>query len=147
LLNGYSGIERNFPICRFGRISLVTDEFWCDTARGFGKEAAWLADLGTDVGASGSPVFLFPLQTEIDSDGNIEQKTGGCSLVGVVKATFDSPTDPLRKLRALTPIEPVSHLQQIFAMVLAKLKQEGRNPKFRKSSKLNVSNSEDMASD
>jgi hypothetical protein len=136
LLEGYSGIERNHPVCRFGKIALTSDEYWCDTKRGAGNEQAWLIDLGTYEGASGSPVFLSPVQFDLLPGGQTFCRSGGAALVGVVKATFESVADPLRKLRALTPVEPIPNLQAIFDKIIRQLEMEGHRPTSIKSSSL-----------
>ncbi|PZM80378.1 MAG: hypothetical protein DKT66_14035 [Candidatus Melainabacteria bacterium] len=140
LLDGYSGLKKNFPICKFGKIALVTDEFWCETKRGFGKEAAWIVDLGSEEGSSGSPVFATPFQIKVDQAGRVFQHTGGFCLVGVVKAVSDSMTDYQKKMRALTLVEPVKHLQDIFSKIMIDLANQGFNPQSVQSDSLYIPN-------
>ncbi len=133
LLQNYSGIERNHAVCRFGKLALVTDESWCDSRRGCGPEQAWLIDLGTYEGASGSPVYLVPIQWDIDGNGNVIRHSGALALVGVVKAVFNSPSDPFLQLRALTPVEPVKNLQDIFEQIFTTMRADGWDPMIRRS--------------
>ncbi|MDQ5936538.1 MAG: hypothetical protein QG574_3874 [Cyanobacteriota bacterium erpe_2018_sw_21hr_WHONDRS-SW48-000092_B_bin.40] len=128
LLQTYAGHKLNHPILRFGKIALISEENWCNTGRGFGPEQAWLVDLGTYEGASGSPVFLYPVQTDIHGNGQVTTQQGSIALVGVVKATLNSPSDPSMQLRALTPIEPVKNLQEIFDPILENMRQNGWDP-------------------
>lgn len=128
LLDGYYGAERNYPICRFGKVALRTDEFWCETNRGHGKELAWIVDLGCEEGSSGSPVFSSPVQQIIDFQGNPVTHMGTFALIGVVKAISDSKTDYARKMRALTLVEPIQSLQEIFKDIVSKLQKAGHNP-------------------
>lgn len=128
LLQNYSGLKRNYPVCRFGKIALISNESWCETQRGCGLEQAWLVDLGTYEGASGSPVFLYPIQTDIDGSGMVFTHSGSLALVGVVKAVFNSLSDPHLQIRALTPIEPVQNLQDIFEMIFEKMRAAGWDP-------------------
>ncbi len=133
LLQGYPGLEQNYPVCRFGKISLITSERWCDAGRGFGKESAWLIDLGTYEGASGSPVFLNPIQMEMIPNGLSRIMYGGTALIGVVKAVYNSPHDHFAQLRALTPIEPIKHLQDIFSAIRRGIELQGFEPSFTQS--------------
>lgn len=129
LLERYPGIERNQPICKFGKIALITNDFWINTGRGEDKEQAWLVDLGTYDGASGSPVLLSPFQVNVKDDGSYEFMVG-CMLLGVVKALIDSKFDHTKSLRALTLIEPVTNLQAIFDPIIKNLQGSGYNPRF-----------------
>lgn len=80
----YQGLEKNFPMIRTGRISLLTEEKWCG---GFG----YLAELGTTVGASGSPVFLQPSQIKVDPKVGMMHRWIGPKVIGVVKAMPNLP--------------------------------------------------------
>ncbi len=79
----YPGAEKNFPIVRFGRVALVTDEKieWQGK-----KMSLYLVEAGSYGGNSGSPVFFY-----LGSDrepGNLVVGPPILKLAGVMEGTF-----------------------------------------------------------
>lgn len=114
LLGGYAGKEKNYPVCRFGKLAMVSNESWCDAELGDGKEQAWLVDLGMYEGASGSPVWMCPFQIESSIYGQAKMRMGAARLIGVAKAFYDAPNDHTKMLRAVTLVEPIDNLIAMF---------------------------------
>lgn len=80
----FPGAEKNYPVVRFGRIALVTDEKinWNGT-----KTTLYLIEAGSYGGNSGSPVFFY-----LGSDrepGSVIVGTPVLKLAGVMQGTFE----------------------------------------------------------
>jgi hypothetical protein len=102
------GLHKNSPVFRFGRIALVSDERWLLSGRGI-LEQANLIEVNTTFGASGSPVFIDPLQTRA-SNGQWQFRKNGPIILGVIKGAMHTriPLEamgiPLRFTQAKAPI-------------------------------------------
>ncbi len=83
LFTPYPGAEKNFPIVRFGRVALVTDEKieWKGK-----KMSLYLIEAGSYGGNSGSPVF-FHLGSDREP-GNLFVGPPILKLAGVMQGTF-----------------------------------------------------------
>jgi hypothetical protein len=80
---GYPGIRRMYPVTRFGKISLLSDENWFNI--GNIHQQAYMIEIGTTYGASGSPVFLNPTQISLTPQGNLDFRRVQIEILGVVK--------------------------------------------------------------
>jgi len=84
LFSGHPGVERNYPIVRFGRVALVTDE---KIEWELGKQMdLYLIEAGSYGGNSGSPVF-FSLGSDREP-GSIIIGSPIYKLAGVMQGTF-----------------------------------------------------------
>lgn len=83
-LNPYAGMSRNFPVMRFGKIALFTDEKWVDDGkRPVGQ--GYLVEIYNVGGSSGSPVVLQPSQVRINKDNVFQQRRISPYVIGVIK--------------------------------------------------------------
>jgi hypothetical protein len=63
-LLGYSGQKANFPVAKFGHISLITDEAWYFNPESKLLEQGYVLDLSNAPGLSGAPVFAHGMEFE-----------------------------------------------------------------------------------
>lgn len=83
LFTPYLGAEKNYPVVRFGRVALVTDEKidWEGT-----KTELYLIEAGSYGGNSGSPVFFY-LGSDRDP-GSLVVGNPVLKLAGIMQGTF-----------------------------------------------------------
>ncbi len=92
-LSGYAGIGKNYPVVRFGRIALISDEKWLKSDRNPEiYEEGFLVELSSVGGASGSPVIL-----------DVPQRPDVPLLIGVVKCLVASLHEEQQGLVAMEP--------------------------------------------
>ena len=96
LFSPHVGTHRNYPVVRFGRVALITDE-----KIKFGNEAAdlYLVDTGSYGGNSGSPVFFY-LGADREP-GSIIVGPPVLKLAGVMSGTF-LDVQPVRPIETAT---------------------------------------------
>jgi hypothetical protein len=103
-LSGYPGVEKNHPVMRFGRIALLSEEFWYKTKRQSVsidvREQAYVVEIGSVGGASGSPVLL-----DVEHD-----REGQPLLLGVIKGSMDGQD---REPQGLVAVEPPHRLLEL----------------------------------
>lgn len=83
-LQPYAGIAKNFPVMRFGKIALLTDEHWFNTVFA-DKQQGYIVEIYNVGGSSGSPVVLQPSQVRVNSQNVFQQRRIPPYLVGVIK--------------------------------------------------------------
>jgi hypothetical protein len=127
---GCPGIRRIYPITRFGKVSLISDENWFNI--GDLNEQAYMIEIGTTYGASGSPVFLNPLQFRLLSTGRLNICQSDINIFGVVKGmpTTFAPLKGAETIYAevspgLAAIEPGENLKFFLKELAASLHNIG----------------------
>lgn len=153
-LYGYSGQKQNFPVTKFGRVALLTDESWYrsdrpitipltqeqrdelkkDTGNLFTEvhtppgtpEQAYLIELNNTPGLSGAPVMLKSPQFRVTgpAPGQLQFRKVEPLVIGVIKGLLLSPTGS----QGLAAIEPARHLKEMLSDLVGELKKAGRNP-------------------
>ena len=118
-LSGYAGKAKMYPVVRFGRIALLSDETWFSSDRDKSTpEQAYLAEFQAVGGASGSPVIL-----------DVPQRPDVPVIIGVIKAAMKSRglDASAREAQGLVAVEPPEHLlslvQELKQFVASKLEK------------------------
>jgi hypothetical protein len=133
LLLNYPGLLKNLPVLRFGRIALLSNEKWFTGQCSGLKEKAFLADLNTTFGTSGSPVMLVPTASRVSQkSGQIEVRRTYLFILGVIKGAPGTPAGsvletgkPVSIPQPLTAIEPSSSLRTFLNEIVESLKLRG----------------------
>lgn len=92
-LTPYAGISRNFPVMRFGKIALLTDERWWDGRSQVDKELGNVVEIYNVGGSSGSPVALQPNQFRLSDKGQMQVRRVNPMIVGVIKGHPRTPAE------------------------------------------------------
>jgi hypothetical protein len=122
-LYGYSGEKQNFPVTKFGKVALLTDEAWYKSPqpRNF-EEKAYLVEMQNVPGLSGAPIILQSPQYRIDQDDKFQYRKMPPAIIGVIKGALASPAGGSQGVAA---IEPGSHLKEILKSIADELKAAG----------------------
>jgi len=83
-LEPYAGYARNFPVMRFGKLSLLSEERWWKASEG-PLQKGYVAEIYNMEGASGSPVVLQPSQIRVNRNNVLEKRRIDPFLIGVIK--------------------------------------------------------------
>ncbi len=102
LFTPYPGYEKNYPIVRFGRVALITEE-QIELGKGV-KTNVYLVDTGSFGGNSGSPVF-FQLGSDRGEPNTIILGPPVIKLAGVMYGTY----------KDLQPLEVIKTAETSFA--------------------------------
>jgi len=87
-LFGYSGVKANYPVAKFGHISMLSEESWYASRTSNLMEQGYIVDLPNAPGLSGAPVFSFGTEMEVNPFRYRELPP---YLVGVVKGLLLVP--------------------------------------------------------
>jgi hypothetical protein len=122
-LFGYPGNQQNVSVVRFGKIALLSNEAWyqSDSPRNM-YEHAYLAELQSEPGLSGSPVMLQSPQLRLDADGTYRYQQVKPYIVGVLKGGLRSWVGGDQGMAA---IEPAYHLRDLLKKIIDKLAETG----------------------
>jgi len=120
-LFGYSGLRRNLPVAKFGRVALMSNEAWYMSSRGR-LEKAFLVELHNAPGLSGAPVMLNSPQIRVDAKGGFGFRRMTPFVLGVVKGLLKSPIGGTQGVAA---IEPAAHLAELLRVVTAYAASQG----------------------
>lgn len=109
MFSPYIGYEKNYPITRFGKVSLITDEKIQFEKSGL-KANLIMAETTTFGGNSGSPVFAYGSEYKINSHDSTdaintkEQNNVPIYLMGIMKGYFQE-NNPIKFVNtsAMTP--------------------------------------------
>lgn len=121
-LYGYSGQKANYPVTKFGHVSMVSDEPWYFNDQSHLMEQGYVLDLSNTPGLSGSPVFTHGFEIEANPFRYRELPT---SLVGVVKGLMLAPVGNTSISQGIAVIEPAFHVKELMQKVAAVLKAGG----------------------
>lgn len=127
-LFGYSGHKQNYPVTKFGRVALLTEEAWyrSPAPRNY-DEQAYVVELQNVPGLSGAPVMLESPQFRVGASGNFEYRRVPPHVVGVIKGALGSP---LGGSQGVAAIEPAKHLKAILRRIADDLKNAGERVKL-----------------
>lgn len=100
----YSGFKRNFPVAKFGKVAMLSNEHWyhSDSPRG-GLEQAYVVELQSVPGLSGSPVMLSSPQFGFTGDGTLRYHLLRPYIIGVLKGLLPSPVGGSQGVAAIEP--------------------------------------------
>lgn len=123
-LYGYSGQKANYPVTKFGHISMMSEESWYynETSKLF--EQGYVLDLSNAPGLSGSPVLAHGVEIEVNP---LRYRELPPYLIGVVKAMMTAPVGSQRVSQGVAIIEPASNLRALMKDVAEALKRGGAN--------------------
>lgn len=121
-LLGYSGQKANFPIAKFGHISLMTDELWFFNPESRLIEQGYALDLSNAPGLSGAPVYAHGVEFETNPFRYRELPP---YLVGVVKGLMLAPVNGQLISQGVAVIEPGANLKALMRQIATMLKSEG----------------------
>jgi hypothetical protein len=121
-LFSYSGQKANFPVAKFGHISLMTDESWYFNPESKLMEQGYALDLSNAPGLSGSPVYTHGVEIETNPFRYRELPP---YLVGVVKGLMLAPVNGQLIPQGIAVIEPGANLKALMRQIATMLKSEG----------------------
>jgi hypothetical protein len=149
-LFGYAGIKQNFPVTKFGKVALLTDELWYRSNRSItitlteqqreqvrkasGKvvtdvqiapgilEKGYIVELQNVPGLSGAPVILQSLQLRITEKNVLQHRRLDPLILGVIKGLLPSPVGGSQ---GVAVIEPAPHLRELLRSIADHLNAAG----------------------
>lgn len=83
-LSPYAGFAKNFPVMRFGKLALITDENWwpSDVSK---PQKGYVVEIYNVGGSSGSPVVLQPSQVRVNRENVFQKRRIAPYVIGVIK--------------------------------------------------------------
>src|SRR5579862_1546145 len=123
-LFSYSGLKANFPVAKFGHISLMTNESWFFNPESKLMEQGYALDLSNAPGLSGAPVFTHGVEIEINP---FRYRDLPPYVVGVVKGLMLAPVNGQLISQGIAVIEPGANLRTLMQQISKTLKSEGAN--------------------
>jgi hypothetical protein len=123
-LFGYSGRAMNFPVAKFGHISIVTDESWYLNPESKVMEQGYVLDLSNAPGLSGAPVFAYGVEIETNPFRYRELPP---YLIGVVKGLMLVPVNGQLISQGIAVVEPGGNLRALMVQIATALKAGGAN--------------------
>jgi len=125
-LYGYSGKKQNYPVTKFGKVALLTDEKWYRSKKRNIDEYAYLIELSTTRGLSGAPVILKSPQFRGTETGGFEIRGLGPTVIGVIKGLLKFPIAPkVVTSQGVAAIEPARHIKEVLREIADELVKAG----------------------
>jgi hypothetical protein len=125
---GYSGQKQNYPITKFGKISILTSERWFFNSEWKRFEEAYVVELQNTPGLSGAPVMTYGMEFE---PGTIRQRNLPPWVIGIVKGLETAPVKigvgTVFISQGIAAVEPASHLRELVSLVADELRKDGAN--------------------
>jgi hypothetical protein len=121
-LYGYSGQQANFPVAKFGHISITTEESWYLNPESKLMEQGYVLDLSNAPGLSGAPVFAYGVEFETNPFRYRELPP---LLVGVVKGLMLAPANGQMISQGIAVIEPGENLKGLMREIATQLRAGG----------------------
>jgi hypothetical protein len=119
---GYSGPKANFPVTKFGQVSLITGEKWFYNPDSKLIEQGYVIQLPNSPGLSGAPVLTHGMEFDT-SPFRFRQLPP--YIVGVMKALLLAPAHGNLISQDLAVIEPASNLRDLVRDIALRLKEAG----------------------
>lgn len=136
----YAGLKQNYPVFRFGRLAILSDERWSCSERG-PVEQAYIAEIHALGGSSGSPVILQPSQIKLNSNGVMQFRRIPPLIVGVLKGHPSAPAPIADRIATgeyiktpdkfalvspgLALLEPSENLRQLMLSIASYIRANG----------------------
>jgi len=124
-LYGYSGNKQNYPVIRFGKIALMTEETWYPSQRKL-NEQAYLVEIQSTPGLSGAPVILQSYQYRINDKREFQSRLMPPYIFGVNKGVLLLPKE-LGGTQGLAAVEPGYNLQDLMKSIANRLISQGQD--------------------
>jgi hypothetical protein len=121
-LLGYSGQKVNFPMAKFGHISVMTDELWYLNPGNGLMEQGYVVDMSNAPGLSGAPVFAHGIEFETNPFRYRELPP---FIVGVVKGLMLAPAGNQMISFGTTIVEPGANLKALIKEIARTSKLQG----------------------
>jgi hypothetical protein len=121
-LFGFSGQKANYPVAKFGHISLITDESWFFNPESKLMEQGYVLDLSNAPGLSGAPVLTHGVEIETNPFRYRELPP---YVIGVVKGLMLVPVNGQMISQGIAVIEPGQNLKALVRQIATELKAEG----------------------
>jgi hypothetical protein len=118
-LYGYSGKKKNYPVKKFGKIALLTEESWCPNPFQPNQlQRAYLVELQNVPGLSGAPVLLQSPRFLVVQGRNLTYRHNPPMVVGVIKQLLKAPIAPGEVIsQGVAVVEPGSELKALLQQV------------------------------
>jgi hypothetical protein len=121
-LYGYSGQKANFPMAKFGHVSVMSDESWFSSPSSHLVEQGYVLDLSNAPGLSGAPVFTHGMEFVTNPFRYRELPP---YLIGVVKALMLAPVGNQAISFGTTVVEPGANVKTLMKEIARVLKSQG----------------------
>ena len=121
---GYSGPKANFPVTKFGEVSLITGEKWFYSPDNQIVEQGYAIQLPNSPGLSGAPVLTHGFEFDT-TPFRIRQLPP--YVIGVMKALLLAPANGGYISQDLAVIEPAANLRALIHDIALRLKDAGAN--------------------
>ena len=122
---GYSGLQANFPVTKFGQISFVTNDSWFFNSASRLNEEGYVVQLPNAPGLSGAPIFTHGIEFDVNPFRFRQLQP---YVVGVMKAMLLAPVNggvPISQ--GLAVIEPASNLRAAIRQIAKRLNELGKD--------------------
>jgi hypothetical protein len=121
---GYSGQQSNYPVTKFGQISVITPERWFYHPQSKLREEGYVIQLPNAPGLSGAPV----LSHGIEFDTNpFRFRQLPPYMIGVIKALLLAPANESWISQDLAVVEPGANLKALIREIASMLKNSGKD--------------------
>lgn len=121
-LYSYSGQKMNYPVAKFGHVSLLSSESRYASPESTTMEQGYVLDLSNAPGLSGSPVFTYGVEFDLDP---FRYRVMGPYVVGVIKGMMLAPANGYPVSQGVAVIEPGPNLKDFMKQVRDELKTSG----------------------
>jgi len=126
---GYSGQKQNYPITKFGKISILTSERWFFNGDWKRFEEAYVVELQNTPGLSGAPVITYGIEFE---PGTFRYRYLPPFVIGIVKGLETVPVKTgigiVLISQGIAAVEPANHLKELLSLIAEDLRRGGSNP-------------------
>jgi len=127
-LYGYSGEQVNYPVTKFGHISVLTDESWFAGPLSHINEKGYIIELQNTPGLSGAPVVTYGFEFKLPFQFRVLPPY----LVGVVKALMTAPVKVgpndgsiIAISQGIAIVEPAFSLKALVDQIVGALRSRG----------------------
>jgi hypothetical protein len=123
---GYAGEKANYPITKFGKISLLTPEKWFYNDDWNRYEEGYVVELQNVPGLSGSPVMTYGFEFQAQPFRFRELEP---DVIGIVKALEKAPVADGKQYawisQGVAVVEPAANVKKLVISVLEFLRKKG----------------------
>ncbi len=127
-LYGYSGKKKNYPVKKFGKIALLTEETWCpNPLQPDQLQKAYLVELQNVPGLSGAPVLLQSPRFISVQGAALAMRHNPPMVVGVIKDLLRAPVAPGQVIsQGVAAVEPGSELKALLQQIAKQITGRGQ---------------------
>jgi hypothetical protein len=117
-------MKANYPVTKFGHISMVSDEAWFLNPASHLMEQGYIVDLPNAPGLSGAPVYVFGSEVEANP---FRVREVNPTIIGVIKALMLVPAGDAKISQGVAVIEPAYNVKQMIQKAATILKNQGED--------------------